>query len=179
MVTSLDGYAKGPDGGFDWGEPDGPTHQFINDQERGIGTYLYGRRMFETMQVWAQDDWLVDEPDVVKEYAQIWRANDKVVYSSTLSQPDLDRTRVERTLDLDAVRDLKESTDTGLSVAGPTLAAQLLRAGLVDELTMYVAPVVVGGGSPAMPEVSLELELLEERRLGTQFVFLRYAIKNR
>lgn len=179
MIVSLDGYAKGPDGGFDWGEPDEVTHQFVNDRERAIGTYLYGRRMFETMKVWAQDDWLDGEPDVVQEYAQIWRSSDKVVYSTTMDQPDLANTRLERSLDLSAVRALKESTDKQLCVAGPTLAGQLLRAGLVDELTMFVAPVVVGGGSPAMPDVSLELDLIEERRLGTQFVYLRYAIRNR
>lgn len=178
MITSLDGYSQGPDGRFDWAEPDEPTHRFVNEREREFGTYLYGRRLFETMQVWADDDWLQHEPDVVREYADIWRGRDKIVYSTTLATPTLDRTRLECTLDLDAVRALKQSTPAAISVGGPTLAAHLLRAGLVDELTMYVAPVVVGAGSPALPDVSLELELLDERRLGDRFVYLRYAIRN-
>lgn len=177
MIISLDGYAKGPDGRFDWGEPDEVTHQFVNDREREFGTYLYGRHLFDTMRVWAEDDWLAGEPEVVREYARIWRGRDKIVYSTSMAQPGVERTRVERSLDLDAVRALKESSDAGICVGGPTLAAQLLKAGLVDELTMYIAPVVVGGGAPALPGVAVQLELLEERRLGG-FVYLRHAVRN-
>lgn len=177
MIMSLDGFAKGPDGRFGWGEPDEATHQLVNDREREFGTYLYGRHLFDTMKVWAQEDWLEGEPEVVQEYARIWRGRDKIVYSTSMAPPTLERTRLERTLDLDAVRDLKESSDEGICVGGPTLAAQLLRAGLVDELTMYIAPVVVGGGAPALPGVSLHLDLLEERRLGG-FVYLRHAVRN-
>ena len=130
------------------------------------------------MQVWAEDDWLEGEPDVLHEYADIWRNRDKIVYSTTMAAPTLARTRLERTLDLDAVRALKESTDAGICVGGPTLAAALMRARLVDELTMYIAPVVVGAGAPALPGVSLDLTLLEERRLGDGFLYVRYAIRN-
>jgi len=175
MIISLDGYAKGPDGGFDWAEPDEATHRFVNEREREFGTYLYGRNMFDTMKVWAEDDWLEGEPDVVREYADIWRAADKVVYSTTLQPPTLARSRLERRVDLDAVRALKQSSDAKLAVAGPTLAGTLLRAGLVDELTMYVAPVVVGGGLPALPNLAVELDLLEEQRIG-RFVYLHYAV---
>ena len=178
MITSLDGYAEGPDGRFDWATPDESTHRFVNEREREFGTYLYGRRLFETMQVWAEDDWLEGEPDVLHEYADIWRDRDKIVYSTTMAAPTLARTRLERTLDLDAVRALKESTDAGICVGGPTLAAALMRARLVDELTMFIAPVVVGAGAPALPGVSLDLTLLEERRLGEGFLYVRYAIRN-
>ena len=177
MITSLDGFVAGPDGDFDWAEPDEETHRFVNERELSVGTYLYGRRMFETMRAWAEDDWLVDVPDYVREYAAIWRAADKVVYSTTLAAPGIERTRVEPHLDLRAIRTVKESSDTDLSVSGPTLAADLLRAGLVDELSIYVAPAVVGAGTRLLPTgLRLDLQLREEHRFASGIVFLRYTV---
>ena len=178
MITSLDGFVAGPDGDFDWAEPDEETHRFVNEREHSVGTYLYGRRMFETMRAWAEDDWLVDAPDYVREYADIWRAADKVVYSTTLAAPGIERTLVEPQLDLQAIRTVKESSDTDLSVSGPTLAADLLRAGLVDELSIYVAPAVVGAGTRLLPTgLRLDLLLIEEHRFASGIVFLRYTVR--
>ncbi len=177
MISSLDGYVTGPDGSFDWAEPDAEVHQFVNDRDRGIGTYLYGRRMWEIMRVWGEDAWLEGEPEVVRDFAQLWRAAEKVVFSTTLEPVEAPRTRLERRLDVDAIRRLKESAQADLAVAGPTVAAELIRAGLVDELTVYLAPVVVGGGVRLLPETSLALDLLEERRFGSGFVFLRYGVR--
>jgi dihydrofolate reductase len=179
MISSLDGFVAGPEGDFDWAEPDEETHRFVNERERNVGTYLYGRRMFETMRAWADDDWLADQPDYIHDYAQLWRAASKVVYSSTLADPGTDRTRVERHLNLRAVRSAKEASEADLSVSGPGLAAELLRAGLVDELTIYVAPVVVGGGNRLLPVgLRLDLALVEERRFASGILFLRYAIRH-
>ena len=179
MISSLDGFVAGVDGDFDWAEPDEETHRFVNERERTIGTYLYGRRMFETMRAWADDDWLVDQPDYVREYADIWRAADKVVFSTTLAAPGIERTRVEPHLDLLAIRTVKESSDTDLSVSGPTLAADLLRAGLVDELVIYVAPAVVGAGTRLLPPgLRLDLSLVEENWFASGIVFLRYTVRN-
>ena len=178
MISSLDGFVAGPDGDFDWAEPDAETHRFVNEREQNVGTYLYGRRMYETMRAWAEDDWLADQPDYVRDYARIWRDADKVVYSSTLSAPSTDRTRVEARLDLDAVRALKAGSDSDLSVSGPTVAADLLRAGLVDELAIYVAPAVVGGGTRLLPVgLRLDLSLVEEHRFASGIVFLRYSVR--
>jgi dihydrofolate reductase len=177
MISSLDGFVAGSDGDFDWAEPDAETHRFVNEREHAIGTYLYGRRMYETMRAWAEDDWLVDQPDYVRDYARIWRDADKVVFSTTLTTPLTDRTRVEPRLDLDAVRALKAASDSDLSVSGPTVAADLLRAGLVDELTIYVAPAVVGSGTRLLPAgLKLELSLVEEHRFASGIVFLRYLV---
>jgi dihydrofolate reductase len=179
ISASLDGYVNGPDGTFRWAEPDEETHRFINGLQRGIGTYLFGRRMFETMRVWEDDEALVGFPDYALEYATIFRAAEKVVFSTTLADPGLPRTRVERRLDLDAVRTLKESSAADLGVGGPTLAGELLRAGLVDELALFVAPVVVGGGTRLLPDhLSLDLSLIEERRFGSDTVFLHYAVRH-
>ena len=178
MISSLDGFVAGVDGDFDWAEPDEETHRFVNERERTVGTYLYGRRMFETMRAWAEDDWLADQPDYVREYADIWRTADKVVFSTTLAVPGIERTRVEPHLDLLAIRTVKESSETDLSVSGPTLAADLLRAGLVDELVIYVAPAVVGAGTRLLPPgLRLDLSLLEEHRFASGIVFLRYAVR--
>lgn len=179
MSVSLDGYVNGPDGGIDWTDPDGETHRFINELESRIGTYLFGRRMFETMRVWEDPAFLADLPDFAMEYTPIYLAAQKIVYSSTLQDPGLPRTRVERRLDLDAVRALKESTDADLAVGGPTLAAPLLRAGLVDELTVFLVPVIVGGGTRFLPDgLSLDLTLTEERRFASGTVFLRYTTRS-
>ncbi|MDQ7994156.1 MAG: dihydrofolate reductase family protein [Propionicimonas sp.] len=178
LSTSLDGYVTGPDGTIDWTVPDEETSRFVNARESRVGTYLLGRRMYETMRVWEDDSFLVGLPDFIVEYVPIWRAAEKVVYSTTLEDPGRPRTRVERRLDPDAVRALKESTTADVGVAGAALAAGMLRAGLVDELTLLVLPVVVGGGTRFLPAgLGLSLELTEVQRFGSGAVFLRYAIK--
>ena len=177
--TSLDGYVEDADGAFDWSVPDEEVHAFWNEHERGIGTSLYGRRMYETMRVWEDDDWLADEPAVVREYAQIWRAGEKVVYSSTLDAVTTTRTRIEREFDPAAVRRLKEESPTDLSVGGATLGAAAFRHGLVDECVLLLGPASVGGGKPALPlGVRLDLELLDHRRFANGVVYLRHAVRN-
>lgn len=177
--TSLDGFLEDETGAFDWSVPDEEVHAFWNAHERRVGTSLYGRRMYETMRVWEDDDWLEGRPAVVREYAGIWRDTDKVVFSSTLTEVTTARTRVERHFDADAVRHLKESTTTDLSIGGPTVAAEAFRHGLVDECVLLVHPVVVGGGKPALPRgVRLDLELLEVGRLGHGLVHLHHAVRH-
>ncbi|QGQ20513.1 deaminase [Cellulomonas sp. JZ18] len=176
--VSLDGYVEDEDGSFGWSEPDEQVHAFWNEHERGIGTSLYGRRMYEAMRVWEDDDWLADEPPVVREYAQIWRDADKVVYSTTLQDVSTARTRIERQLDPDAVRRLKEESGSDLSVGGATLGAEAFRHGLVDECVLLLHPVTVGGGKPALPRgVRLDLELLEHRRFASGVVHVRYGVR--
>jgi dihydrofolate reductase len=176
--TSLDGYLADATGSFDWSVPDEEVHAFWNDHERRIGTSLYGRRMYETMRVWERDDWLIDEPVVVREYAEIWRDTDKVVYSTTLDAAPTARTRIARRFDPDEVRRLKESTSADLSIGGATVAAEAFRRGLVDECVLLLSPVAVGGGKPALPPgVRLDLELLDERRFGNGVVHLRHAVR--
>jgi dihydrofolate reductase len=174
-IASLDGYVADRDGGFGWAEPDEEVHAFVNELERPIGTYLYGRRMYETMVAWERaGDGL---PPVASDYARIWQAADKVVYSRTLEDVSTARTRLERELDPDAVRRLKEASARDLSIGGPTLAGSALRAGLVDDLALFVVPVVVGGGTRALPDdVRLVLELVDERRFAGGVVFLRYLV---
>jgi len=176
-ITSLDGYVADPDGRFDWAAPDEEVHAAVNELERPVGTYLYGRRMYRVMAYWesAPDD----APAVERDYAQIWRAADKVVYSSTLDAPVTSRTRIERSFDPAAVAELKASSERDLSVGGPGLAAHALRAGLVDELQLLVTPVVVGGGTSFLPDdVRLDLELLDQRRFGNGAVLLRYDVRS-
>jgi len=154
------------------------VHRFVNELQRRVGTYLFGRRMFETMRVWEDDAALASLPHYVLEYAPIWRAAEKVVFSTTMEEPAIPRTRVERRLDLDAVRALKESSSADLAVGGPTLAGDLLRAGLVDELTLFLVPVVVGAGTRFLADqLTLDLSLVDERRFDSNTVFLRYAIR--
>jgi dihydrofolate reductase len=152
------------------------VHAFVNDLERPIGTHLYGRRLYETMHGWETDPGLAEASPVMRDYAEIWRAADKIVYSRTLEAPLTARTRIERDLDPEAVRDLKASARADLAIGGAELAAQALRAGLVDECRLLVAPVLVGGGKRAFPEgVRLKLELLDERRFDSGMVYLRYG----
>lgn len=177
--TSLDGYLEDPDGAFDWSVPDDEVHAFWNDHERRIGTSLYGRRMYETMRVWEDDDWLVDEPAVVREYAQIWRDADKIVYSTTLETVSTARTRIERRFDPEAVRRLKEASSSDLSIGGATLGAEAFRHGLVDECVLVLHPVLVGGGKPALPRgIRVDLELLDHRRFANGAVHVRHAVRN-
>lgn len=178
-ITSLDGYVADADGNFDWAMPDEDVHTVVNDLERGIGTHLYGRRMYEVMVAWETDDMLEGQPSVIREYAGIWRAADKVVYSTTLEAPSSARTRIERTFDPDAVREMK-AAGRDLSVGGPHLAARALASGLVDEIHLFVSPVVVGGGTRALREgVCLPLHLLGERRFGNGVVHLHYGAAER
>ena len=174
MNCSLDGYTADADGKFDWGVPEEELHAFFNDYERAMDTALYGRRMYETLSVWQT----IGGPEVSaveNEYAEIWRAKDKVVYSTTLAEVSTPRTRLERNFDPEAVRQLKEGSTSDLSVGGPELAAQALRAGLVDDVHLIVHPVVVGGGTRVLPEgVRLDLELVDERRFASGVVHLHH-----
>jgi dihydrofolate reductase len=177
-ITSLDGYVADRDGNFDWAAPDEEVHTFVNDMERAVGTYLYGRRMYEVMVAWEAMD-LAGEPPVIWDYAEIWRAADKVVYSRTLETASSARTRIERAFDPDAVRQMKASAERDIGVGGPHLAAAAMGAGLVDELHLFVSPVVVGGGNRALPDdVRVGLELLDERRFGNGVVHLHYRTQH-
>ena len=175
-ITSLDGYVADESGSFDWAAPDEEVHRFVNDLERRIGTYLYGRRLYETMVVWETMD-LAGEPPVVREYAEIWRAADKVVFSRTLAEVSSTRTRIERAFEPEAIRAMKAAADRPVSVGGSELAGVALRAGLVDELHQFVTPVAVGGGKRFLPaRLHLDLELLDERRFGNGVVHLHYRV---
>jgi dihydrofolate reductase len=176
-ISSLDGYIADENGKFEWGEPDEEVHAFVNDLERPIGTYLYGRRLYEVMAYWDTADTVPGQPEVALDYARLWQAAEKVVYSTSLTGTTTARTRLERTFDPQAVRAMKESADRDLSVGGPTLAAHALRAGLVDEIQIFVAPVVVGGGTPLLPKgVRFDVDLLDERRFGAGFTYARYRV---
>ena len=174
VIESLDGYSADENGTFDWAEPDEEVHAFVNDLEQPVGTYLYGRRMYEVMKAWETLD-VAGEPPVIRDFAAIWRAADKIVYSRTLEAAPTTRTAIEREFDPVAVRQLKASAGSDITVGGAGLAAEAIRAGLVDEWHLLVAPVIVGGGTSSLPDgVRLRLELLNERRFGNGMVFLRY-----
>jgi dihydrofolate reductase len=176
-ITSLDGYVADRDGNFDWAAPNEEVHAFVNDLERRVGAYLYGRRMYEVMRYWETAYAVTDRPSVGQDFAQIWRAADKVVYSRTLETVSSARTRIERDFDPEAVRQMKAQAERDISVGGPDLAAQALRTGLVDECHLFVTPVVVGGGKRSLPRnVRLELELLDDRRFEGGVVHLHYGI---
>ncbi|MEY2461660.1 MAG: hypothetical protein QOG30_3490 [Acidimicrobiaceae bacterium] len=176
-ITSLDGYVEDADGGFDWAAPDDEVHAFVNDLERPVGTYLYGRRMYETMVYWETAHTLPDQRAVSRDFTEVWQAADKIVYSTTLDAPASARTRIERDFDVDAVRRLKASAGAPMTVGGAGLAAQALQAGLVDELHLFVVPVAVGGGKRALPDhVRLDLELRNERSFASGVVHLSYAV---
>ena len=181
-ITSLDGYIEDEGGRFDWAVPDPEVHAFVNDLERPVGTYLYGRRMYEMMAVWQTiglEPGTPSEPGPPPEevdFAKVWRAADKVVYSRTLDAVSTPRTRLERDFDPEAVLRMKDAADRDLTVSGPDLAQHAFRAGLVDEVHLFLFPVVVGGGKPGLPRgVRLELGLLDERRFGNGVVHLRYG----
>jgi dihydrofolate reductase len=174
-ITSLDGYIADASGSFGWAAPDDELHAFVNDRERSIGTYLYGRRMYEVMGFWETADARPDASAVERDYTAIWQAADKVVYSRTLDAVSTRRTRLERAFDPDAIRALKAAEQRDISVGGAGLAAHAFAAGLVDELELFAAPVIVGGGTRALPDdVRLDLELLDERRFGNGVVHLHY-----
>jgi dihydrofolate reductase len=178
MIVSLDGYVNDAQGQFGWGAPDEELHVFIGEQSRSLGTYLYGRRIYETMLFWETAHTLPDAPPFVVEYAQVWQAAEKVVHSTTLQDVASARSRLVRSFDPEAVGELKAASPLDVSVHGPHLAAHALRAGLVDEVQLYVAPVLVGGGTRFFPDdVQLDLELLDQRRFGGGVLYLRYGVQ--
>jgi dihydrofolate reductase len=175
-IASLDGYTADAAGTFEWAAPGPEVHAFINDLERAAGTCLYGRRMYETMAVWETMD-VSAEPEVMRDYAEIWRAADKIVYSRTLADVSTPRTRIEREFDPEAVEAMKDIAERDLTVGGPGLATHALRAGVVDECQLFLVPTIVGGGTRALPDgVRIGLELLDERRFEGGVVYLRYQI---
>ena len=177
-ISSLDGYVADENGKFDWAEPDEEVHTFVNDLERSAGTHLYGRRLYEVLVAWETMDERPDQPQVILDFAEIWQAADKIVYSRTLEAVSSARTRIEREFDPEAVRKLKATSEHDLLIGGPELAAHAVRAGLVDEYHLFLAPVLVGGGKRALPDgVRVDLELLDERRFASGFIYLRYGTR--
>jgi dihydrofolate reductase len=177
-IMSLDGYVADRDGNFDWAVPDDEVHTFINDLERPVGTYLYGRRMYEVMLGWETARTRADQPPVMGDFAEIWQAADKIVYSKTLQTVSSARTRLERDFDPEAVRQMKARAGRDMTVGGPHLAAQAFRSGLVEECHLFVAPVVVGGGKQSLPDnVRLNFQLLDERRFGNGMIYLSYRTR--
>ena len=177
-IASLDGYVADEDGNFDWAAPDEEVHVFVNELERTIGTYLYGRRMYDVMVSWENAHTFADQRPVMRDFAEIWRAADKIVYSTTLASVSSAKTRIEREFDPDAVREMKARANRDITVGGPQLAAQAFEAGLVDELHLFFVPVLVGGGTSSLPaNVRLNLELLDERRFRSGVVHLHYRTR--
>jgi dihydrofolate reductase len=179
MITSLDGYIADEEGNFDWSAPDDEVHAFVNDYARPVGTYLYGRRMYEVMSAWETMPTGDDQPATLRDFAAIWQAADKIVYSSTLDTVSSARTRIVRSFDPETIRQLKASADRDLAIAGPDLAAHAFRAGLIDECHFFVNPIIVGGGNSAFPTgVYLPLELLSSRRFANGVTYLHYRANN-
>ena len=177
-ITSLDGYVADEHGTFDWGVPDEEVHAHLNDLERSVGTYLFGRRMYEVMVFWETARTLADQLPVERDFAEIWHGAEKIVYSTTLQAVSSARTRLEQNFDPELVRQLKATAERDIAVGGPTLAAQAIKAGLVDEYQLYVTPIVLGGGKRLLPDdVRLRLELLDERRFDNGVVHLRYRTR--
>jgi dihydrofolate reductase len=177
--TSLDGFTEDTTGSFDWSEPDDEVHEFWNGMMRGIGTQLLGRRMYETMAVWETDPSFFEESAVLADFAAAWQDSDKVVYSTTLSEPVTKRTRIVQAFEADEVRGWKEASSADLLVSGPGLAAHALRAGVVDEVHLMLSPVTVGAGKPAFPtDLHIDLELIDERRFGTGAVHVAYRVQH-
>jgi dihydrofolate reductase len=179
-IMSLDGYIADENGNFDWAEPDAEVHAFVNDLERQVGTYLYGRRMYETMAVWQTLDTGDDQESVWRDYADIWRSADKIVYSRTLDRVSTPRTQLERTFEPDAVRLMKRSAARDMAIGGSDLAAQAIRAGLVDAYQLFLVPIIIGSGKQALPDGFRQtLELLDERRFGGGMIYLHYSFQRR
>ena len=178
-ISSLDGYVADEAGNFDWAAPDEEVHAFINDLDRPLGTYLYGRRMYETMTGWETDPTLAEQSPQMEDFARIWQSADKIVYSKTLEAVSTARTRIERDFDPEAVQRMKTAAERDLIVGGPELASQAFEAGLVDECHLFVAPMVVGGGKRSLPDnVRMKLELLDERRFVSGMVYLYYRTRS-
>jgi dihydrofolate reductase len=179
VICSLDGYVADAEGNFDWAAPDDELHSFVNDLERPIGTYLYGRRMYETMRFWEPPEASTDQPAAVRDYAEIWRSAEKVVFSRTLDHVSSAKTRIEREFDPDAIRRLKEEAERDISIGGPGLSGEAIRAGLVDEYHLSLNPIVVGGGNPALPsDVHIGLELIDQRRFDSGVIHLHYRARS-
>lgn len=177
-IMSLDGYVADENGTFDWCMPDEHVHAAVNQLMETIGTQLIGRRLYEVMLAWETWD-VTEEPAVVKDFAQAWLDSDKIVYSTTLPQVSSLRTRIERSFEPDAIRDWKASAERDLLVGGADLAGQALAAGLVDELHVFASPVIIGGGTRALPDgVRLDLELVGERTFTNGVVHTHYAVRN-
>jgi len=178
VLMSLDGYVADASGGFDWAAPDEEVHAFVNDLERPVGTYLYGRRMYETMVFWETAGLADDDPEVIRDFGSLWRAADKIVFSQTLTSVRSARTRIERDFDPAAIRRLKQRADADLSVGGAELAGQALAAGLVDELQLLLVPVIVGAGRRALPaDVAARLRLIGTRTFAGGVVYAHYAVE--
>jgi len=176
--VSLDGYIEDEHGNFDWTAPNDEVFAFITDLVRSVGTYLYGRRMYDTMAVWETDPALSAQSELMGDFANIWQAAEKVVYSTTLDAVATAKTKLERNFDPDSVRDMKASATSDLTVGGPNLAAHAFKAGLVDECHLFIIPVLVGGGKPSLSiDTRAELELLDERRFSNGVVYLRYRAR--
>jgi dihydrofolate reductase len=176
--TSLDGYISDESGDFEWAAPDEEVHAFINDVLRPLGTYLYGRKMYQTMAVWETPDVIPVRTPVILDFARIWQGADKIVYSKSLETVSTRKTRLEREFDPQVVRDLKAQLPHDVAVGGPTLAGHAIRAGIVDEYHLFVVPITIGGGKPILPgNVRVPLELLAERRFGNGMVYLRYRVR--
>jgi dihydrofolate reductase len=177
-IASADGYIEDDAGSFDWAAPDQDVLRFVNDLERPVGTYLYGRRMYETMLYWETAHTVPGQPPFVREFTGIWQAADKIVFSKTLASVFSARTRIERDFDAALVRQLKSATEHDVTVGGADLAGQAIRAGLVDELQLFLVPVVVGGGKRALPSgARLDLDLLDTHRFANGAVYLRYRLR--
>jgi dihydrofolate reductase len=177
-IASADGYVEDAAGGFDWAAPDEELLSLVNDLERPVGTYLYGRRMYETMRYWETDHTIPGQSPLVREFTGMWRAAEKIVFSTTLPSVTTARTRLERDFDPGLVRRLKSAAVRDITVGGADLAGQAMRAGLVDELQMFLVPTVVGGGKRALPDgVRADLDLLDTRRLASGAVYLHYRIR--
>ncbi len=175
MPMSLDGFVAGDTDSMNWSAPDEEVYAIINDLHRSIGTYLYGRKNYETMTVWETPEVIPDQTPALLDFARIWKAADKIVYSKSLETVSTSKTRLEREFEPQAVRDLKAQSPHDISVAGPNLAAQAIRARLVDELQLLVVPFMLGGGKQVLPSnISVKLDLLDERRVGNGWVYLRY-----
>ncbi|HEY2436563.1 MAG TPA: dihydrofolate reductase family protein [Solirubrobacteraceae bacterium] len=176
-IASLDGFTADESGQFDWAAPDEEVHAFVNELERPVGTYLLGRRMYDTMVVWETMD-VTGRSPASRDFAEIWRGADKIVYSKTLEEPRSASTRVERDFDVEAIRQMKATSVHDLSIGGAELASQAMVAGLVDELQLFLNPVIVGGGTPALPRnARFVLELLAERSFASGVTYLRYRVR--
>ena len=176
--SSLDGYTEDMDGKFDWTTPDDEYFRFITNLIRAEGTHLYGRRMYETMMVWETDPNIAAESPLRRDFAEIWQAANKIVYSKTLETVSTRKTQLERNFNPEAIRQLKQTVEHDILIGGPELAAHAFRSGLIDECHLFLIPIIVGGGKQALPDnVRLELELLDERRFGSGVVFLRYRTR--
>jgi len=176
-ILSLDGYIEDADGNFDWAMPDEEVHKFINDLERDVGTYLYGRRMYEMMTIWETDPEFAAESPLTQDFAKIWQAAEKIVYSETLESASTRKTKIERNFDPESIQQLKKTAGQNIAIGGSGLAAHVFRAGLIDELHLFLTPIIVGGGKKSIPlNIRLELELMDERRFGNGTLFLRYRV---